>query len=194
MRICRTLTATVQHSNRTYFSASHTRLILKQPATALQRVESPRALYKFLPAQSRAYTPSSPSFSSPASAFQSMSWQSIKPSATVTHAAATSPVAWREELKKSAGAPSAYELTKTLVFKPKTAKTATVVPVVVIAREDTETSSAALGKKLNLKELRLASGDLLSEFFSLDKDSRMYAHIDMCDRMLNISLQCPRLP
>jgi hypothetical protein len=29
-----------------------------------------------------------------------------------------------------------------------------------------------LGKKLSLKELRLASGDLLSEFFSLNKDSR----------------------
>jgi prolyl-tRNA synthetase len=60
-----------------------------------------------------------------------------------------------------------------LVFKPKTAKTSTPVPVVVIARDETETSSGALGKKLNLKELRLASEDLLKEFFSLDKNSCM---------------------
>ncbi|KAG1800638.1 uncharacterized protein BJ212DRAFT_1497976 [Suillus subaureus] len=66
--------------------------------------------------------------------------------------------------------PSA-SLIKTLVDKPKTAKTAIPVPVVVIAREETETSSSALGKKLNLKELRLASEDLLAEFFALDKDS-----------------------
>ncbi|KAF8189290.1 hypothetical protein BJ912DRAFT_1105357 [Pholiota molesta] len=58
-----------------------------------------------------------------------------------------------------------------VVYKPKTAKTATPVPVVVIAREETETNSAAIGKKLNLKELRLASEDLLKEFFSLNKDS-----------------------
>ena len=69
-------------------------------------------------------------------------------------------------------APKSFELTKTLVFKPKTAKTAAVVPLVVIAREETETSSSALGKKLNLKDLRLASADLLTEFFALDKDSR----------------------
>ena len=45
------------------------------------------------------------------------------------------------------------------------------MPVVVIAQEETETSSAALGKKLNLKELRLANAELLKEFFGVDKDS-----------------------
>ncbi|KAG2089448.1 uncharacterized protein F5147DRAFT_658399 [Suillus discolor] len=44
-------------------------------------------------------------------------------------------------------------------------------PVVVITCEETETSSSALGKKLNLKELRLASEDLLADFFMLDKNS-----------------------
>lgn len=71
------------------------------------------------------------------------------------------------------GVPERFELIKTLVFKPKTAKTATVVPLVVIAAEQTQTSSGALGKKLNLKELRLASEDLLQEFFTADKNSRM---------------------
>ncbi|KAG1793672.1 uncharacterized protein HD556DRAFT_1527450 [Suillus plorans] len=45
------------------------------------------------------------------------------------------------------------------------------IPVIVIACEETETSSLALGKKLNLKELRLASEDLLADFFMLNKNS-----------------------
>jgi len=97
---------------------------------------------------------------------------SITPSQVVEHAPATSPAAWREALQATPKAPKEFELLKVLVFKPKTAKSATPVPVVVVARDATETSSSSLGKKLNLKELRLASEELLSEFFSLDKDSR----------------------
>ena len=99
---------------------------------------------------------------------------SITPSATLEHTVQTSPASWREAITASGSAPPSFELTKTLVFKPKTAKSATPVPVVVIAREETETSSSSLGKKLNLKELRLANADLLTEFFALDKDSRMF--------------------
>ncbi|KAJ7814645.1 hypothetical protein B0H13DRAFT_2139914 [Mycena leptocephala] len=51
------------------------------------------------------------------------------------------------------------------------ADTTTPVPVVVIARDETETNSGAIGKILNLKEMRLASEDLLTEFFALDKNS-----------------------
>lgn len=47
------------------------------------------------------------------------------------------------------------------MFKPKTAKSATPTPVLVIAQESTETNSGAIGKYLNLKELRLASEDLI---------------------------------
>jgi len=99
---------------------------------------------------------------------------SITPSETVQHASATSSAAWKEALQSVPKTPKEFELLKVLVFKPKTAKSATPVPVVVIARDGTETSSSLLCKKLNLKELRLASGDLLSEFFSLDKDSRTF--------------------
>ena len=106
---------------------------------------------------------------------------SIAPSATVSHAATTSPAEWRNALVASNTAPKTFELIKTLVYKPKTAKTATPVPVIVIAREETETSSAAIGKFLNLKELRLASADLLTEFFALDKDSSMSLyHFPVC--------------
>ncbi|PPQ69797.1 hypothetical protein CVT24_003073 [Panaeolus cyanescens] len=96
---------------------------------------------------------------------------SIKPSVSLKHAETTSPASWKEAIIASGSAPAEFELIKTLVYKPKTAKTATPVPVVVIARDATETNSGAIGKKLNLKELRLASEDLLKEFFSLNKDS-----------------------
>ena len=99
---------------------------------------------------------------------------SITPAATVFHADTNSPAAWRDALLASPSVPESFELIKTLVYKPKTAKTATPVPVVVIARDETETSSSALGKKLNLKELRLASEDLLADFFGLDKNSRAF--------------------
>ncbi|KAF8886533.1 prolyl-tRNA synthetase [Infundibulicybe gibba] len=102
---------------------------------------------------------------------QSLESLSIKPTVTISHAETTSPATWRETLAAHASAPKDFQLIKTLVYKPKTAKSATPVPVVVIAREDTETNSGAIGKKLNLKELRLASEDLLKEFFALDKNS-----------------------
>ncbi|KDQ10336.1 hypothetical protein BOTBODRAFT_36241 [Botryobasidium botryosum FD-172 SS1] len=76
----------------------------------------------------------------------------------------------RLSINLASNAPDALKA-KTLVFKPKTAKNATPVPVIVIADHKTETSSSALGKKLSLKELRLASEDLLKEFFSVDKDA-----------------------
>lgn len=106
---------------------------------------------------------------------QSLASLSIAPSASVTHATASSPAAWREALEASEGAPKSFELVKTIVYKPKTAKTATPVPLVVIARENTDVISGALGKKLNLKELRLASEDLLTEFFAVDKHARVYS-------------------
>ncbi|KAH9941159.1 prolyl-tRNA synthetase [Epithele typhae] len=105
------------------------------------------------------------------SAVDALAKLSISPPAKTTHAAAPSPAAWREALEASADAPKGFELVKFLVYKPKTAKTATPVPVVVIAREATEVPSGTLGKVLNLKELRLASEDLLKEFFNLDKNS-----------------------
>lgn len=51
------------------------------------------------------------------------------------------------------------------MFKPKTAKSATPTPVLIVSLESTEYSSSAIGKLLNLKELRLASEDLIKETF-----------------------------
>jgi prolyl-tRNA synthetase len=96
----------------------------------------------------------------------------IDPQASFAHPDVSSPATWRTALEAANDAPTNFELIKVLVFKPKTAKSATPVPVVVIAREETETSAAALGKKIGQKEMRLASEDLLQEFFQLDKNSR----------------------
>jgi prolyl-tRNA synthetase len=49
------------------------------------------------------------------------------------------------------------------LFKPKTAKSAVPNPVLVLASEQTETSSSAIARLLNLKDLRLASEDLIKD-------------------------------
>ncbi|KAI0037151.1 prolyl-tRNA synthetase [Vararia minispora EC-137] len=101
----------------------------------------------------------------------SQALDAVKPHAKLAHADATSPTEWRAALEAANDAPAGFELVKTLVFKPKTAKSAVPVPVVVIAREETETNANAIGKKIGAKEMRLAAEDLLQEFFGLDKNS-----------------------
>ncbi|OBZ77731.1 putative proline--tRNA ligase C19C7.06 [Grifola frondosa] len=102
---------------------------------------------------------------------QSLAGLSINPVAAIAHSATNSPATWREALEATSSTPKSFELIKILVYKPKTAKTATPVPLVVITREATDVPSGVLGKTLGLKDLRLASEDLLQEFFSLDKNS-----------------------
>ena len=115
---------------------------------------------------------------------ESLSKLSITPAATVSHGPTNSPASWREALEASSSAPKEFELIKTLVYKPKTAKTATPVPVLVIARESVDVPSGVLGKTLNLKDLRLASEDLLKEFFSVDKNSgESLLHCTSCLRI-----------
>lgn len=56
--------------------------------------------------------------------------------------------------------------TKTLIFKPKTAKNAVAVPVVVFALGSTDTPSKVVASAAGVKEPRLARDDLIQEFFS----------------------------
>ena len=104
---------------------------------------------------------------------------SIKPNGSLFHAAAHDPTNWKATLDgapqpTSAIVPSSYKLTETLVFKPKTAKTTTPIPVVMIASDKMDMkNSAVLGKRVNQKELRLAGDDLIQEFFALDKDFKI---------------------
>jgi hypothetical protein len=92
---------------------------------------------------------------------------------TISHNPITSPVEWRAALTSSSSEHKNSQLLKVLVFKPKVAKTATVVPVVVIARENAESGAGSLAKAAGVKEMRLASEDVLKEFFGqeVNKDS-----------------------
>lgn len=57
--------------------------------------------------------------------------------------------------------------TKSLVFKPKTAKTATPVPVIVFALHTTNTPSGSIASNAAVKDPRLAKEDLVEEFFNV---------------------------
>jgi prolyl-tRNA synthetase len=102
----------------------------------------------------------------------------IEPHGSLSHVAVTTdPSSWKSALQgapsSAATVPSEYKLTKTLVFKPKTAKSAAPIPLILIASEETDTKATnALGKHIGLKELRIASDDLIKEFFGVDKSSR----------------------
>lgn len=54
---------------------------------------------------------------------------------------------------------------KSLVFKPKTPKTATPVPIVVVALQSTTTPSPVIAQETSSKDPRLARDDLFKEFF-----------------------------
>jgi hypothetical protein len=153
---------------RTAIRLTRTRFPQSQIKFVKHRVESqPKAFLK-PPSARSVFTMSLDSV------VQSLAALSINVVGTSTHVAANSPTAWRDALDANPSSPKSFGLLKTLVYKPKTAKTAVPVPVVVIIQDGTEANSTALSKKLNLKELRLASEDLLMEFFSLDMHSRMY--------------------
>ena len=155
---------TVQSSSQSADSPSHKHTVLSSHSRTLRAAPPPSRFFH-----------SSPPAMSIDSITATLTTLSITPAAAVSHAQTNSPQSWREALEASSSAPQGFELIKTLVYKPKTAKTATPVPVFVIARESSDVPSGVLGKHLNLKELRLASEDLLKEFFSLDKNSREYS-------------------
>lgn len=91
---------------------------------------------------------------------------------TATHESAPDNKSWSAALSGS-NLGFEYVLTKNLILKPKTAKTAKVTPVFVIALDTTETNATALGKKLKLKECRFANEDLLQGTFGVNKDGGM---------------------
>ncbi|KAJ3520544.1 hypothetical protein NM688_g9147 [Phlebia brevispora] len=101
---------------------------------------------------------------------QRLSGLSITPAAALQHAPTNSPQSWRETLEASSSAPKSFELIKIVAYKPKTAKTATPVPLVIIGSEKVDWTAASVGRKVNLKEPRLASEDLLTEVFAVDKN------------------------
>lgn len=67
--------------------------------------------------------------------------------------------------------------TKALVFKPKTAKTATPVPVVVFALQTTQTPAGTIASSAGVKEPRLAKEDLVQEFFGVSPKEFSVANV-----------------
>lgn len=88
----------------------------------------------------------------------------------VSHAKVESQADWHAALA-AGSAPKGFRLLKTLVFKPKTAKSETPVPLVVITDDATQTNTAALGAALKVKDLRLAAPELLQAVFGASKDT-----------------------
>lgn len=91
---------------------------------------------------------------------------------TVQHAAVQSPGEWADALAAlpDSAKPSGYRMLKTLVFKPKTAKSETPVPVMVVMDEATQASTPAIGAHLKLKDLRMAVPELLHATLGATKE------------------------
>lgn len=85
----------------------------------------------------------------------------------VTHAATTNSATWREALAGSNTPTNGYLLTKTLIFKPKVAKTQTARLIVVVALDDTATSAAQIAKAASEKEARFANADTVKEILGV---------------------------
>lgn len=61
--------------------------------------------------------------------------------------------------------PSGSVEVKSLVFKPKTPKSQTPVPIIVVAKKDTKTASKLIAQEANAKDPRLARDELTTQFF-----------------------------
>lgn len=83
----------------------------------------------------------------------------------VSHGKVENSDQWNEILK-SHDPGFSYSLSKVLVFKPKTPKTQTPVPVVVISLNETKTPANVIAQAAGVKEPRLASSDVVAEFFN----------------------------
>jgi prolyl-tRNA synthetase len=89
---------------------------------------------------------------------------------TVEHEHVADNKSWDAALEKIQAGVS-FKLSKTLVLKPKTAKSAAPTPLVILALDSTETNITAISKSIGLKDCRFASEDLLKETFDEDKTS-----------------------
>jgi len=86
---------------------------------------------------------------------------------TATHAPVSNAATWKEALATSALPSVPHLLTKTLVFKPKVAKTQQAVLIMVVALEATGTSSGHVAKSAGEKEARLAAADVVKTAFGV---------------------------
>jgi prolyl-tRNA synthetase len=96
----------------------------------------------------------------------SLSSLSISSASAVSHAAPAEEASWASQL------PEGVLATKTLLFKPKAAKTAAVKPVLVVALDSTDVgSSGVLAKEIGIKEMRAAGDDVWQEWLGAAKET-----------------------
>jgi prolyl-tRNA synthetase len=86
---------------------------------------------------------------------------------TATHGPVTNAASWKEALATTTIPAHPHVLTKTLVFKPKVAKTQTAVLIMVVALDSTGTSASQVAKSAGEKDARLAAADLVQETFGV---------------------------
>lgn len=84
----------------------------------------------------------------------------------VEHQEVSNGATWASALQSTKDVPS-HALTKTIVLKPKTAKSQTVVPIILAALETTSTPSGIAAKAVGSKEARMAAADLVEEVFGI---------------------------
>lgn len=84
----------------------------------------------------------------------------------ISHSAPANNDEWATILTSESSIPSSYQLTKTLVFKPKTPKSQVPIPLVVIALNSSATPSSVIAKSTSTKDPRLATADLVAETFA----------------------------
>ena len=80
----------------------------------------------------------------------------------VSHEATSNAATWKDALA-TASTPTDYLLTKTLVFKPKVAKSAVAVLIVVVALDSTATNAGQVAKAAGEKEARFAAADVVKD-------------------------------
>ena len=81
----------------------------------------------------------------------------------VSHSTTSNSATWKEALASTSSTPKNSVLTKTLVFKPKVAKSQTAVLIMVVALDSTGTSAVQIAKAAEEKEARFAAADLVKE-------------------------------
>jgi prolyl-tRNA editing enzyme YbaK/EbsC (Cys-tRNA(Pro) deacylase) len=92
---------------------------------------------------------------------------------SVSHSATSNAATWKEALAGNTDAPHGYLFTKTLVFKPKTAKDQAATVAMVVALEDTATSAKQVAGAVNAKDARFATADIVKEVLGVTVEQGM---------------------
>jgi len=82
---------------------------------------------------------------------------------TAIHAPVNNTAEWKAALATTRVPSTPHVLTKTLVFKPKVAKSQQAVLIMVVALDSTATSAGHVAKSAGEKEARLAAADIVKE-------------------------------